>query len=119
MEHNRTEEALRLAVKEHDLWMYQNEKEEAKRLHGARKLRKDGEMAWAPPRNIVNWLDCEEATSMEESGWEGWNLKGKRRCQTSLFVSDAVEGTFVDLDGESRHEQVEAKLFEKRKRNAQ
>ena len=27
-----------------------------------------------------------------------------------IIVSDAVEGTFVDLDGESRHEQVEAKL---------
>ena len=27
-----------------------------------------------------------------------------------IVVSDAVEGTFVDLDGESRHEQVEAKL---------
>ena len=27
------------------------------------------------------------------------------------FVSDAVEGTFVDLEGESHREQVEAKLF--------
>ena len=27
-----------------------------------------------------------------------------------ITVSDAVEGTPVDLDGESRHEQVEAKL---------
>ena len=27
-----------------------------------------------------------------------------------IIVSDAVEGTFVDLDGESRREQVEAKL---------
>ena len=27
-----------------------------------------------------------------------------------IIVSDAVEGTFVDLDGESRHVQVEAKL---------
>ena len=27
-----------------------------------------------------------------------------------IIVSDAVEGTFADLDGESRHEQVEAKL---------
>ena len=26
------------------------------------------------------------------------------------IVSDAVEGTFVDLDGETRHEQVEGKL---------
>ena len=28
--HRETEEALQLAEKEHDLWMYQNEKEEAK-----------------------------------------------------------------------------------------
>ena len=27
-----------------------------------------------------------------------------------IIVPDAVEGTFVDLDGESCHEQVEAKL---------
>ena len=27
-----------------------------------------------------------------------------------IIVSDSVEGTFVDLDGESRHEQVEAEL---------
>ena len=27
-----------------------------------------------------------------------------------IIVSDAVEGTFVDLDGECRREQVEAKL---------
>ena len=42
MEHTKTEEALQLVRKEHDLWMYQNEKEEA-------KPRKDEEMAWAPP----------------------------------------------------------------------
>ena len=35
--HTKTEEALQLAVKDHDLWMYQNEKEEAKILQGVRK----------------------------------------------------------------------------------
>ena len=30
--HRKTEEALQIAEKEHDLWMYQNEKKEAKRL---------------------------------------------------------------------------------------
>ena len=49
--HTKTEEALQLAEKEHDFWLYQNEKEEAERLQGARKLREDGKMAWAPPRN--------------------------------------------------------------------
>ena len=36
--------------------MYQNEKEEeAKRLQGATKPRKDEDMAWAPPRNKSDW----------------------------------------------------------------
>ena len=70
MEHKRTEEALELVRKENGLWRYQSEKEEANRLQGARKLRKDEEMAWAPPRNMSNWPDWEEARSMEESGLE-------------------------------------------------
>ena len=37
--HRKTEEALQIAEKEHDLWMYQNEKEEAQRLQGVKKLR--------------------------------------------------------------------------------
>ena len=49
--HTKTEEALQLAEKEHDLLMYQNEREEAKRLQGGRKQRKDEAMTWAPPRN--------------------------------------------------------------------
>ena len=53
MELKRTEEALELVKKENDLWKYQNEKEEVKILQGARKPRKDEEMAWAPPRKNV------------------------------------------------------------------
>ena len=53
LENKRTEEALQLVDKEHDLWMYLNEKDEAKRLQGVRKPRKDEEMAWAPPRNLT------------------------------------------------------------------
>ena len=44
-------------------------KEEAQVLQGARKLRKDEEMAWAPPRNKSEWPDWEEARKMEESEW--------------------------------------------------
>ena len=40
MEHERTEEALDLVRKENELWRYQNEKEEAKTLQGARKFKK-------------------------------------------------------------------------------
>ena len=53
MEHTKIEEAVQLVRKEHDLWTYQNEKEEAKRKQGARKPRKDEEMAWAPPRKHI------------------------------------------------------------------
>ena len=69
MEHTKTQEALQLASKEHDLWMYHNEKEEAKRIQGARKLRNDEEMAWAHPRSISKWPDWEEAREREESEW--------------------------------------------------
>ena len=69
MEHKRTEEALQLASKEHDLWMYRKEKEEAKRMQGGRKQSKDGEMAWAPPRNISKLPDWEEAVEREEREW--------------------------------------------------
>ena len=46
---------------------------------------------------------------MEESEWR---LEPGEEAEVPeiVIVSDAVEGTFVDLDGESRHEQVEAKL---------
>ena len=49
----------------------------------------------------------------------GWSQKEKRKCRKSLSCRGAVEGTPVDLDGESRHEQVEGKRFEKGKKDAQ
>ena len=70
--HRKTEEALQIAEKEHDLWMYQNEKEEAKRLQRVRKLRKDEEMAWP---------DWEEARKMASGGW---SQKVKRKCRKSV-----------------------------------
>ena len=86
--------------------MYQNEKEEAKILQGVRKPRKDEEMAWAPPRNKSDW---EEARKMEESEWR-LEPEGEAEVSEITIVSDAVDGTFADLDGESRHAQEEAKL---------
>ena len=100
-------EALELVRKENDLWEYQNEKEEAKILQGARKLRKDEEMAWAPPRNMSKWPDWEEARRMEESEWR-LEPQGETEVPEIIVVSDVVESTFVDLDGESRR--AEAKL---------
>ena len=69
MVHTKTEEALELVKKENDLWRYQCGKEEAQRLHSARKRRNDEEMAWAPPRKKLEWPSWEEAKSMEESEW--------------------------------------------------
>ena len=45
----------------------------------------------------------------EESEWR-LEPEGEAEVQEIIVVSDAVEGTFVDLDGESRREQVEANL---------
>ena len=84
-------------------------KEEAKRIQGARRPRKDDQLAWAPPRNISKRPDWEEAREMEESEWM-LEPEGEAEVQEIIIVSDAVEGTFVDLDGESGREQVEAKL---------
>ena len=110
MEHKRTEDALELVKKENDLWRYQNETEEAKRLQGARKLRKDEGMAWAPPRKMSNWPDWEEAGEREEREWR-LEPEGEAEVPEINVVSDAVDGTFVDLDGESRREQVESKAL--------
>ena len=96
--HTEKEEALQLVRKEHDLWMYPNEKEEAKRLQGARKSRKDEEMAWVPPRNKSKWPSWEEATKTVESEWR-LEPEGEAEVPEIIIVSDAVEGTFVDLDG--------------------
>ena len=88
-----------------------NEKEEAIRMQGARKLRKDEEKVWAPPRNITKWPDWDEPREREESEWR-LEPEGEAEVPEIIIVSDAVECTFVDLDGESRLELVEAKLSE-------
>ena len=46
---------------------------------------------------------------MVESEWR-LEPEGEAEVPEIIIVSDAAEGTFVHLDGESRHEQVEAKL---------
>ena len=55
LECTKTEEALQIAEKEHDLWMYQNEKEEAKRLQGVRKPRQDEEIAWSTTKTTKKY----------------------------------------------------------------
>ena len=65
-------------------------------------MRKKGEeIAWAPPRNKSDWPDWEEARKMEENEWR-LELEGDAEVLEIILVSDVVEGTFVDLEGESR-----------------
>ena len=85
LEHKKTEEALQLAVKEHDLWMHQMKKKKQKNC----------------------W---DEGRKLENGEWR-LEPEGEAEVLEIIIVSDAVEGTPVDLDGESRHEQVEAKLL--------
>ena len=88
LESTKTEEALQIAEKEHDLWMYQHEKEEAKRLQG---------VTWAPPRNLTKWPDWEEARKIEDGEWR-LEPEGEAEGPEIIIVSDAVGGTPVDLD---------------------
>ena len=46
---------------------------------------------------------------MEDGEWR-LDPEGEAEVREIIIVSDAVEGTFVDLDGERRHDKVEAKL---------
>ena len=92
MESTKTEEALQLVENEHDLWMYQNEKEEAKRLQG---------VTWAPPRNLMKWPDWEEARKLENGEWR-LVPEGEAAVPEIIIVSDAVEGTPVHLGVEAK-----------------
>ena len=67
-----------------------------KRKRRSKNIAGRQEMAWAPPRNISNWPDWDEARSMEESEWR---LEPEREAEVPeiIIVSDAVESTFVDL----------------------
>ena len=61
------------------------------------------------------WPDWEESKKMESGVWE-LEPEGEKEVPEIIIVSDAVEGIPVDLNGESCHEQVEAKLS-RRQRN--
>ena len=53
--------------------------------------------------------DWEEARKLENGEWR-LEPEGEAAVPEIIVVSDAMEGTPVDLEGKSRHEQVEAKL---------
>ena len=113
LEHRKTEEALQIAVKEHDLWMYQNEKEKAKRLQGVRKLRQDEEIAWAPPRNMTKWPDWEEARTLDNGEWR-LEPEGEAEVPEIIIVSDSRGPGWRKPSRAGR-----SKALEKRKRDAQ
>ena len=79
LESTRTEEALQKARKKHNLWMYQNEKKEAKKLQGVN---------WAPPRNLTKLPDWEEARKLEN---DEWRLEPEEEAEVPeiIIVSDA------------------------------
>ena len=81
-----------------------------------RKKRQKGcrESLGAPPRDLTKWPDWEEARKLENGEWR---LEPEEEAEVPeiIIVSDAVECTPVDLDGESRHEQAEAKIFRRRR----
>ena len=108
MEHKRKEEALELVRKENDSWRYQNEKEEAKRLQGARKQRKDEEMVWAPPRTCRIGLTGKRR-EVRKKACGGWSQREKRRCQRSLSCrmrSKALTWTLMAKATASRQKQI-------------
>ena len=55
-------------------------KKKQKDSRAARKLRKDEEMAWAPPRKMSNWPDWEEAS--EKYGRKRVEAGARRRRES-------------------------------------
>ena len=87
--HTKTEEALQLAGKEHDLWMYQNEKEEAKycRAPGNRgRMRK--------------WLGHHQ--EIRRNGQAGKRRQRRAEVPEIILVSDTVEGKMLNEGEEIR-----------------
>ena len=80
MEYTKTEEALQLVRKEHDLWICQNEQEEAKNCRAPGRMRK-----WLG-RHLETYQTGQTGKRRERckktSG--GWSLNGKRKCRKSL-----------------------------------
>ena len=105
-------------IKEMDLWRYQNEKEEAKRLQGAKKLKKSEAMVWAPPRNQTNWPGWEEASKGEKSAWR-LEPEGETEVLEIIIVSDAVEAlSWTRMAKAAASRQKKGLLEEKEKHQA-
>ena len=86
---------------------------------GCTKMRKKKQKGCSESGNLERlkkWLgpNWKEARNMEDGEWR-LEPEGEAEMPEIIIVSDAVEGTSVDLDGESHHQQVEAKLTRRRR----
>ena len=72
---------------------------------------------WASPRNMTEWPEW-EARKLENGEWR-LEPEGDAEVPEIIIVSDAVEGTPVDLDGKKPSRAGRSNALEKRKRDAQ
>ena len=84
-------------------------KKKQKRFQGARKLRKDEEMAWVPPRKSRNGLIGKRREGAEKSAWR-LEPEGETVAPGIITVPSAVESTYLDFDGKNHREQAEANI---------
>ena len=131
LEQKKSEEALRMVQKNHDLWKYQNESDEARRLQSCGnsiRVRKgldlqhptsselcrssmvdhDEEMTLEPPRKRPRCKKLRRRLSgrrreEEKKKHGGGSQKGETEVLETGIVADEVEGTYVDSDGEGHH----------------
>ena len=95
MDHEKTEEALKMVQKKNDWWRYQNERDEARRLQGAGKTRKDEEMTWEPPRRSLTGL-FGKRREVEKKASGGWSQEGE------AVVGEEEEGAVISSPGNER-----------------
>ena len=78
----------------------------------SKKKKKLQGVNWAPPRNLTKLPDWEEARKLENAEWR---LEPEKEAEVPeiIIVSDAVEGTFVNLDGKSLQEEQKGKVQER------
>ena len=136
-EEKKSQEAPLLVHKKNDLWRYQNERDEARRLQRSgnpRRVKKEmalqypsssesgrsstvdhvEEMTMKSPRKIQDVQEVMEETARkasrgrEKNAW-GLELEGEAETLETRVVSNGVEGVHVDFNGEGHHERGQVK----------
>ena len=143
LEEKKSEEARPLVQKRHDVWRYQNESDEARRLQrsgNSRRMKKEMDL-----QNLLSCESCRSSTVdhveemslesprkrqdvqevMDETAGKATRGRGEDACRLepegetempeTRVVSDGVEGVYVDLIGECPHERVQVKKIQKGK----